>query len=135
MSVRLSGGGAIGDAVAAARAFGEKLELGHADLARLCIVVEELIANLYDHGGVTAADEVQLDLTGEAGCIRVSIVDPGLPFDPWSAPPPVRDAKHGGAGLNLVRAWAELASYRPTENGNHLELRVPVGRPAGGAGT
>ena len=38
----------------AARAFGEAQWLTDDESARLCVIVEELVANLYDHGGVTA---------------------------------------------------------------------------------
>lgn len=97
-------------------------------LSRLCIVVEELVANLYDHGGVTEQDEVELAIAGRPGGIHVSIVDPGMPFDPWSASPADEGGTdRGGAGLRLVRAWGELISYRSSGGVNRLELLLPSG--------
>jgi len=124
---RLKGPGAIGEASEAARAFGEAQWLGADELARLCIVVEELVANLYDHGGVGEADEVELTLSSEPDGIGVTLIDPGVPFDPWEAPQPVETPERGGgAGIGIVRAWAELVDYRVTDRGNRLQLLLPL---------
>jgi hypothetical protein len=32
----------------------------------------------------------------------------------------------GGAGIGLVRAWAQFVDYRITEQGNRLELLLPL---------
>lgn len=126
--MRLGGDGAISQAAEAARAFGLAQQLAEDDLARLCIVVEELVANLYDHGGVTGQDEIGLAMARDPKGIRVSISDPGVPFDPWTAPPSAESVNRGGgAGLSLIRAWAELISYRSLGEGNQLELLLPVG--------
>jgi anti-sigma regulatory factor (Ser/Thr protein kinase) len=123
----LSGRSAIRDAASAAREFGESQWLGHDELARLCVVVEELVANLYDHGGLTDTDEVALDLTVEADGVRVSIVDPGVSFDPWRAPRKPDMLERGGhVGIDIVRAWASYISYSPSPEGNRLEFLLPV---------
>ena len=126
LSLCLEGAGAIAQAVDAARAFGEEQQLAGDDLARLCIVVEELIANLYDHGGVTEQDEVQFALVSDAAGIRVSIIDGGRAFNPWSDPIAAGNGQGGGAGARLIRAWAELIRYQSSDDGNQLELMVPV---------
>lgn len=130
MTCQLHGSVAIGDAVAAARGFGEARRLGSQDLARLCIVVEELIANLYDHGGLTDADGVELALASDAAGIRITIADTAAPFDLRSAPSNPDPANGGaGAGLDLVRTWASVVDYRTTEAGNRLELLLPPAAP------
>src|SRR6187455_905380 len=63
----LSGSGAATEASTAARTFGEAQWLADDELARLCIIIEELVANLYDHGGVTKDHEVELQLESEPG--------------------------------------------------------------------
>lgn len=127
MSRRLAGGMAIIGAVEAARAFGESQWLGDDELARLCIVVEELVANLYDHGGLTDQDEVSLEFEVDPDGIRISIADPGAPFNPWSAPRKSQAAERGGGvGIDIARAWAEFVSYGPTPDGNRLEFLLPV---------
>ena len=129
LSLCLRGDGAIGQAVDAARALGMGHGLEKDDLARLCIVVEELVANLYDHGGVTPEDDVQLSIAGDPNGIRISIVDPGVPFNPWATVPAIGTVERGAnAGLSLVRAWAELVDYRRSGDRNHLELLLPARR-------
>ena len=117
----------IVDAVDAARAFGESQWLGDDEQARLCVVVEELVANLFDHGGLTGQDEVVLEFAVDPDGIRVSIADSGAPFDPWSAPRK-SDAieRGGGVGIDIVRAWAQFIGYGPTPDGNRLEFLLPV---------
>lgn len=123
----LRGERALADAVAAARTFGQVQELAGTDLSRLCIVVEELIANLYDHGGLTEQDEVQLALTSDPNGIRLSVADKGKAFNPWSPPIGAEGGQTGGgAGVRLIRAWAQLIRYHSTDDGNQLELLVPV---------
>jgi serine/threonine-protein kinase RsbW len=127
MTRRLQGSAAVRQACDAAREFGEAQRLTEDELARTCIVIEELIANLYDHGGLTDEDQVELTLASEPGGIRVTIVDPGEPFDPWGAPPRrERPERGGGVGIDIVRAWARFVSYDMTPKGNRLELLLPV---------
>jgi anti-sigma regulatory factor (Ser/Thr protein kinase) len=123
----LSGSDAVARAIEAARRFGEAQLLPENELARLCIVIEELVANLYDHGGLTGADKVELVLINEPGHIRVTLADPGAVFDLRSAPkerqPPDRG---GGVGLDIVRAWAQIVGYEVTSDGNRLEFLLPL---------
>jgi serine/threonine-protein kinase RsbW len=127
MTRLLHGEGAVAQACDAAREFGEAQRVTEDELARTCIVIEELIANLYDHGGVTEQDQVELTLASEPGAIRVTVVDPGQPFDPWAAPPRrERPERGGGAGIDIVRAWAQLVRYDVTPEGNRLELLLPL---------
>jgi len=65
LQLRLSGPTAVHDATAAARDFAEAGGLDEADASRLAVVVEELVTNLYDHGGLGEEDEffVELSLT------------------------------------------------------------------------
>ena len=129
--MRLQGSSAIGEAVSAARQFGEAKGMASDALSRLCIVIEELVANLYDHGGVKEQDEVELAIASRPDGIHVSIVDPGMPFDPWSASPAGEGGtSRGGAGLSLIRAWGKRISYRSSADGNRLELFLPsAGNP------
>lgn len=124
---RLQGDTAVAQAADAARTFGQSQWLADDELARLCVVVEELVANLYDHGGLTDADEVELGFVAEPDGVRVSIVDPGIAFDPWtSVPRNDRPDRGGGAGIDIVRAWTQLLSYDSSDGRNRLELLLPI---------
>jgi len=123
----LRGNEAIRQASVAAQAFGEVQLLNPDELARLCIVVEELVANLYDHGGLGPLDEVVLSMSRDQGGIGVSISDPGAPFDPWTALPKTdRPERGGGVGIEIVRAWALFTSYDTSPHGNRLEFLLPI---------
>ena len=97
------------------------------ELARLCIVIEELVANLFDHGGLSDDDIVELNLLADPDGIHVSIFDRGVPFDPWSALPVAeRLERGGGAGIEIVRAWVQFVEYKATDHGNLLQFRLPI---------
>lgn len=128
MNLLLKGGDAIRQATDGARAFTNDRNLSADELARLCIVIEELVVNLYDHGGLTDEDEVELTIASIPGALRVTIIDKGDPFDPRSAPVTHERAERGGgAGIGLVRSWAKIVGYEATDEGNRLELLVPLG--------
>jgi len=127
MTLLLQGNEAVAQATDSAREYGEAQRLTEDELARLCIVIEELVANLYDHGGLTEMDKVEMTLANEPGALRVTIVDPGSPFDPRSAPPKrERPERGGGAGIDIVRSWAQFVAYDVTADGNRLELLLPL---------
>jgi serine/threonine-protein kinase RsbW len=127
MKCQLQGSRAVIDASDAARAFGQAQRLCEDVCARFCIVVEELVANLYEHGGLTSEDQVELDLGREPDGIRITIADPGKPFDPRSATPKRgRPDRGGGAGIDIVRSWAQFVDYTVTMEGNRLELMLPI---------
>ncbi len=124
---RISGTTAVTQASDAARAFAEAQWLGEDEVARLCIIIEELVANLYDHGGVSREEEVILSLASEPKGLAISIVDPGTPFDPRQ--PRGKTAqpdRGGGAGIDIIRSWALITSYEVTDEGNRLELFLPL---------
>ncbi len=128
MTRMLHGREAVSQASEAARQFAGDQWLTEDESARLSIIVEELIANLYDHGGLTEEDRVELRFVSEPGGVRIVIVDPGAPFDPRSAPgESKRPERGGGAGIEIVRAWAEFVDYSIIPEGNRLELLLPVG--------
>ena len=125
----LSGPETVHDATRAARAFAVNADLDHTAAAHLCIIVEELVTNLYDHGELTAADVVDLTLAATATGVRLSLTDSGKRFDPRRAeadsPTPDRG---GGAGLKLLHSWAREINYRVIDGRNHLTLLLPAHR-------
>ncbi len=121
------GKAAIGEAAAGARAFGEAQWLGEEEIARLCIIVEEWFANLFDHGGLTEKEEVRLEIATDPAGIRMVITDPGQPFDPRSLSAMVEvPERGGGAGIGIIRGWARIVDYDVTSGGNRLELLLPL---------
>ena len=125
VTIRCNGADAVGASAAAARAFGLDHALHIDSAARLAIIVEELVLNLVEHGGVDAAREIELALALEDDAIEIALADTGAPFDlREAAPGEVIPERGGGAGLDLVRAWAEIVDYRSADGWNHLRLRM-----------
>ena len=123
---RLDGPDPVHQAVTLARAFCETRGLCPDSTARLAILVEELVINLFDHGGLGAGDIVAIWLVREGGAVRMLLIDPGQPFDPRSATKGAAiPERGGGAGLAFVHAWTEIVDYRTADGTNRLELLIP----------
>ena len=118
---------AVGAACDAARDFASGAGLGDDTGARLCIIVEELVINLVEHAGLTAPDQLRLELGWDGHDVTLVLTDPGPPFDPRVAPPPgeLPPERGGGAGLAMVQAWAHIESYVRFSGINRLTLRLP----------
>jgi serine/threonine-protein kinase RsbW len=105
----------------------DTLRLPPAHRDRLAIIVEELLANLFEHGRITPDSAIVLRVTCFEDHVQLVLEDGGIAFDPTSgrtdAPIPERG---GGAGLALVRAWAEQLSYSAGPTVNRLELRYSL---------
>ncbi|WP_017669475.1 ATP-binding protein [Blastomonas sp. AAP53] len=113
-------------AVELVRAFSQEHTLKPAQSAKLAVLVEEAVTNLYDHGGVTGGFCGWLELQDAATGAQVRLGDNGPPFDLRTAvqsdgPNPDRG---GGAGLALIQAWADITDYRREPDGNVLELTL-----------
>ena len=124
--IEVAGPTALGDAVASARRYALDKELGPSDCARLCIIVEELLTNLLEHGGLTHP-QIAIEFDRFDGAIRLIIEDNGSPFDPRSAIPDNAIPDRGGnAGLRLVQSWSEIMSYESSGGQNRLELLLEL---------
>ena len=115
---------AVGEAVRLARNFSTGAGLDSDAAARLAIVVEELVANLVDHGDLPEGTPIELEFSQQARGVILVLVDNGAPFDLRLAPEPgeLPPERGGGAGLALVRAWAQVETYARVDDRNRLEL-------------
>lgn len=103
------------------------------------LAVEEVFANIYDHGYATHEGPVDISVRRDAGVISVCIADQAPPFDPADAPAPDLDSdwrqrQPGGLGLHLVHELMDEVEYRrgtPCGNVFTLVKRFPEtsGRP------
>ena len=124
----VEGSSAIRDAIAATRAFAADAGIPQPDAAKLAIVVEELVANLYDHGGLNDSDAVEIELSASPETIGLLLTAPGTPFHPGIARPdgdiPERG---GGAGLKLVQAWSLGIDHEHVDGRNRWAVVLPFG--------
>ncbi|MFD1611780.1 ATP-binding protein [Sphingomonas tabacisoli] len=104
-----------------------QLPLQPFDEGRLAIVVEELLANLFEHGGLGANGRLELSLELRPDSVHVMIYDSARAFDPADAPEHGKmPERGGGAGLAIVRRWANILSYEPGPPLNRLILALPL---------
>jgi serine/threonine-protein kinase RsbW len=109
------------------RGFAGQHRLVDTDGARLAIIVEELVFNLFDHGGVTEGDMIELALTLTDAGVVLALADPGQAYDPRGhrSTQAIPD-RGGGAGLALVAAWTMVIDYRSGDGRNRLDLLLPL---------
>jgi serine/threonine-protein kinase RsbW len=115
-------------AIRAARAFATERALAATAADRLCVVVEEWLSNVIEHGEPPPGSRLVMRIQQGAGGLTLTFSDAGHPFDPRATPAfegPNLD-RGGGAGLELVRAWSQIAGYRYRGGRNRLVLRVPL---------
>lgn len=126
--MRCDGARAVHEATILAQDFAADQGLSSLAAARLAIVIEELVTNAVEHGGVAPGDPVDLAVSAEVDKVRIIFVDPGLSFDPRLAPvaTPDPEGRGGGAGIDLIKAWTEIVDYRTAEGLNRLELLLPL---------
>lgn len=111
--------------VRGAQDFGERCRLDKGQAARLAIMIEELVTNLVEHGGIDENGVIELVLTREDGVIAIALSDTGVAFDLRTV-----ESDHdipdrgGGAGIDLVRAWADIVDYQSKNGENRLILKM-----------
>lgn len=127
LRIDVSGPTALGDAVASARRYAVDQQIASRDVARLCIIVEELVANMLEHGGDEIGRQIALEFKRRDAAVALTVEDDGPAFDPRLAPDDA-DAQErgGGAGLRLINAWSRIEGYQTKDGRNRLELLVPL---------
>ncbi len=119
-------GGAVSKALELARDFIERAGCGPDAEARLCIIVEELVANLVEHGNAPPESEIVLKLAAIGADIALTLSDQGVPFDIRTAgiPDTIPPDRGGGAGIALVLSWAHVIDYVQADGRNVLTLVI-----------
>jgi serine/threonine-protein kinase RsbW len=80
-----------------------------------------------DHAGLAEGAAIEMTLVLDAGTIRLTLIDPAPPFDPrlMLAPDALPPERGGGAGLAMLRAWAQVERYDRDGDRNILVLSLP----------
>jgi serine/threonine-protein kinase RsbW len=113
-------------AVTLAQEYSAQHAPAHMPSARLAILIEELVTNLYDHGAVGEGFSGELVLDDRGDGLLVTLRDSGAPFDPRQAAEldMPNTERGGGVGLAMIRAWADVLDYRREGAMNRLDLRM-----------
>ena len=120
----MAGPGAVAAALTAARRFAELQGLAAGVADRLAVIVEEWVANVIEHGSPRPGSRIGLRLERVGEGVRITVTDAGIAFDPRETEESGPNLERGGgAGLALIRAWAEIEGYRRHAGRNRLVFR------------
>ena len=95
--------------------------------AKLSIIVEELVANIVEHGRPPPDSEIGIELSAIGADIGLTLSDAGAAFDPRTANAPAEIPPEcgGGAGIALVLSWSHVIDYSRIDGRNVLTLVIP----------
>lgn len=109
--------------------FAAEAGLAAKDLFALQIIVEELVTNVIDYGGVPPGElAVSVELLKESGELTIRLTDWGRPYNPLlrEAPDttvPAEERPIGGLGVFFCRKLTDEQSYERHEGNNILLLK------------
>ena len=109
--------------------FAQRAGLSAKDLFALQIVVEELVTNVIDYGGVPPGEHaVRVDLSVENGELTIRIADRGKEYNPLlRAEPdvtlPAEQRPIGGLGVHFCKKLTDAQEYSHRDGCNVLTLR------------
>ncbi|MEO1003832.1 MAG: ATP-binding protein [Cyanobacteria bacterium J06638_7] len=116
------------------RAWSDSLALPAGQIERLEVCLNEVLANLLEHGGDPVASQpiaLRLEVipTAAGRGVRLLVSDGGVPFNPVAAsdkalPASLAEASPGGLGLRLVRAYCDAMGYRVLGDRNELSIEM-----------
>ena len=117
---------AIAKALELVRDFVARANCGGDAEARLAIIVEELVANIVEHGGAPSESEIGIELAALGADIGLTLSDAGSFFDIRGAvaPAEIPPERGGGAGIALVLSWANVIGYEAVDGRNVLRLVI-----------
>ena len=109
--------------------FALKAGLSDKDLFALQIVVEELVTNVIDYGGVPAGEHAaRVDLSTDNGELLIRIADRGKEYNPLlredpDVTLPAEQRPIGGLGVHFCKKLTDAQSYERRDGCNVLTLR------------
>ena len=109
--------------------FALKAGLSDKDLFALQIIVEELVTNVIDYGGVPAGEHaVRVELSAQDGELVIAIIDRGREYNPLlredpDVTLPAEQRPIGGLGVHFCKKLTEAQEYERRDGCNVLTLR------------
>lgn len=108
--------------------FGEAAGLSAKDLFALQIVVEELVTNVVDYGGVPAGQHAaRVELETADGVLTIVITDCGQEYNPLlredpDVTLPAEERPIGGLGVHFCKKLTDTQTYARVDEQNVLTL-------------
>ena len=112
--------------------FSTNCGLSHDTGHQITLILEELFANLLNHGGGRErAVGAEIMLRRDGATVHIRFGDNGAPFNPLDAPPPgleggAESRAVGGLGVHLMRQLTTAAAYRRADGRNILDMEMTV---------
>jgi anti-sigma regulatory factor (Ser/Thr protein kinase) len=112
--------------------FAAKAGLSDKDLFALQIIVEELVTNVIDYGGVPAGEHaVHVDLILEDGEMTICLTDRGKEYNPLlredpDTTLPAEQRPIGGLGVHFCKKLTDAQDYERRDGCNVLTLRKNI---------
>ena len=107
----------------------DRLSCGSRQRFQMEVAVEEIFANIvhYAYAPNIGPVTVRLSADEEEGCLCVTFLDEGIPFDPLKKPEPdvtlpAQERKIGGLGIFMVQKSMDRVSYEYKDGRNQLTL-------------
>ena len=117
-----------------AERFGEEHQLPTELVMTMHLVLDELVANIINHGyDDTAEHQIHVTLAVDGSELTIRVEDDARPFDPLQVPPPdldlpLEERPVGGLGIHLVRSVMDTVEYQRNGDRNILTMRKTIGR-------
>jgi anti-sigma regulatory factor (Ser/Thr protein kinase) len=108
--------------------FAQRAGLSGQDLFALQIIVEELVTNIIDYGGVPAGEHaVRVDLSAAGGRLVMQFTDRGAEYNPLlrgdpDLTRPAEERPIGGLGVHFCKKLTDAQSYARVDGRNVLIL-------------
>ena len=108
--------------------FAQGAGLSDKDLFALQIIVEELVTNVIDYGGVPAGEHaVRVDLSAEDGELLIRMTDRGAEYNTLLREDPdvtlsAEERPIGGLGVHFCKKLTDAQSYARVDGQNVLTL-------------
>jgi serine/threonine-protein kinase RsbW len=108
--------------------FAQRVGLSDKDLFALQIIVEELVTNVIDYGGVPAGEHaVRVDLSAADGKLVMQFADRGAEYNPLLREDPdltlpAEERPIGGLGVHFCKKLTDGQSYARVDGRNVLTL-------------
>jgi anti-sigma regulatory factor (Ser/Thr protein kinase) len=109
--------------------FAQGAGLSDKDLFALQIIVEELVTNVIDYGGIPAGEHaVRVDLSAEGGDLVIRLDDRGKEYNPLlreepDVTLPAEQRPIGGLGVHFCKKLTDSQEYERRDGRNVLTLR------------
>lgn len=101
------------------------VSMGHT--MKLSLIVEELVTNTLEHGGLSTGSPIELDLNKQADTVTLVYTDRGIAFNPLtdldlSDPVDGVEGSIGGWGWPLIKRYCETITYGRDNETNRLKM-------------